>query len=71
MYQVPRKSYRDFHSDIFPDTNSYKSDLLAQDWMSGKNYSLPKMSLDPAKKANNNDSNDVNICKALSLIIFC
>ena len=49
MYQVPRKSYRDFHSDIFPDTNGFRSELKPQDWMSGKNYVLPKISLDPAK----------------------
>lgn len=28
MYQVPRKSFRDFHSDIFPDTDGYKSRKL-------------------------------------------
>lgn len=53
MYQVPRKSYRDFHSDIFPDTNDYsKSELTPHDWLKGKNYALPKVSLDPAKKGN-------------------
>lgn len=49
MYQVPRKSYRDFHSDIFPDTNAFKSDLKAEDWLNGKNHVLTKISLDPAK----------------------
>lgn len=52
MYQVPRKTYRDFHSDIFPDTNGYKSELMPQEWIDGKNYVLPKISLDPAKREN-------------------
>lgn len=50
MYQVPRKTYRDFHSDIFPDTNSYKSELLPKDWFAGKNLPLEKISLDPSKR---------------------
>jgi len=49
-YQVPRKTYRDFHSDIFPDTNGYRSDLTPEEWMSGKNTVLEKLSLDPAKR---------------------
>ena len=52
MYQVPRKTYRDFHSDIFPDTNGYKSELMPQEWMDGKNFVVPKISLDPAKREN-------------------
>lgn len=50
MYQVPRKTYRDFHSDIFPDTNGYKSDLSPKDWLTGKNLPVSKISLDPAKR---------------------
>ncbi|CRK99981.1 CLUMA_CG013274, isoform B [Clunio marinus] len=50
MYQVPRKTYRDFHSDIFPDTNGFKSELLPKDWFVGKNEALHKISLDPAKR---------------------
>lgn len=49
-YQVPRKTYRDFHSDIFPDTNGYKSDLSPKDWLAGKNLPVSKISLDPAKR---------------------
>lgn len=48
MYQVPRKTYRDFHSDIFPDTNGFKSELTPKEWYGGKNYPVPKISLDPA-----------------------
>ncbi|XP_035791900.1 coronin-7-like isoform X6 [Anopheles albimanus] len=50
MYQVPRKSYRDFHSDLFPDTNGYKSELSATQWINGFDASVPKISLDPAKR---------------------
>lgn len=50
MYQVPRKTYRDFHSDIFPETNGFRSELSPKDWLSGKNLPLEKISLDPAKR---------------------
>lgn len=50
MYQVPRKSYRDFHGDLYPETNGYKTDLTASEWVSGVNRQLSKMSLDPAKR---------------------
>ncbi|KAK6630379.1 hypothetical protein RUM44_005046 [Polyplax serrata] len=54
MYQVPRKTYRDFHADLYPDTAGCVSDLTPSDWMSGKNVVIPKISLDPAKKENEN-----------------
>ncbi|XP_075159287.1 coronin isoform X4 [Haematobia irritans] len=50
MYQVPRKTYRDFHSDLYPDTASCRTDLTAAEWMNGSNMPIPKMSLDPAKR---------------------
>ncbi|XP_030763580.1 coronin-7 isoform X2 [Sitophilus oryzae] len=49
-YQVPRKTYRDFHADIFPDTPGYKTDLTADQWIQGVNKAVPKFSLDPAKR---------------------
>ncbi|VEN51114.1 unnamed protein product [Callosobruchus maculatus] len=52
MYQVPRKTYRDFHADLYPDTPGYKTELTASLWMQGKNIPLPKISLDPAKREN-------------------
>ncbi|CAH2006359.1 unnamed protein product [Acanthoscelides obtectus] len=52
MYQVPRKTYRDFHSDLYPDTPGYKTELTASMWMQGKNIPLPKINLDPAKREN-------------------
>lgn len=50
MYQVPRKTYRDFHSDLYPETNGYKTDLTVTQWLKGVNTPVPKMSLDPAKR---------------------
>uniref|UniRef100_A0A1L8E5J6 Coronin n=1 Tax=Nyssomyia neivai TaxID=330878 RepID=A0A1L8E5J6_9DIPT len=50
MYQVPRKTYRDFHSDLYPDTCGYRTDLSAAQWLKGTNMAVPKMSLDPAKR---------------------
>ncbi|XP_061496483.1 coronin-7 isoform X1 [Anopheles gambiae] len=50
MYQVPRKTYRDFHNDLYPDTNGYKSEMTATQWLNGANTPVPKISLDPAKR---------------------
>ncbi|XP_035892917.1 coronin-7 isoform X1 [Anopheles stephensi] len=50
MYQVPRKTYRDFHTDLYPETNGYKSELTATQWLDGANTPVPKISLDPAKR---------------------
>uniref|UniRef100_A0A1A9W972 Coronin n=1 Tax=Glossina brevipalpis TaxID=37001 RepID=A0A1A9W972_9MUSC len=50
MYQVPRKTYRDFHSDLYPDTASCRTDLTAHEWMNGANMPVAKMSLDPTKR---------------------
>uniref|UniRef100_A0A1Y1M7H8 Coronin n=1 Tax=Photinus pyralis TaxID=7054 RepID=A0A1Y1M7H8_PHOPY len=51
-YQVPRKTYRDFHADLYPDTTGYVSDLTAAAWFQGKNIPVAKISLDPAKRPN-------------------
>ncbi|KAG4075646.1 hypothetical protein HA402_003471 [Bradysia odoriphaga] len=50
MYQVPRKTYRDFHADLYPDTNGFKTNLTCAQWLTGVNMPVPKMSLDPAKR---------------------
>lgn len=50
MYQVPRKSYRDFHGDLYPETSGYRSELTVTQWLKGANAPVPKMSLDPAKR---------------------
>lgn len=67
MYQVPRKTYRDFHSDIFPDTNGYKSDLSPKDWLTGKNLPVSKISLDPAKRQEGEKPIIVSFCSECPL----
>ncbi|CAG9762430.1 unnamed protein product [Ceutorhynchus assimilis] len=49
-YQVPRKTYRDFHADLFPDTPGCKTELSAEQWIEGIDISLGKISLDPSKR---------------------
>jgi hypothetical protein len=52
MYQVPRKTYRDFHADLYPDTPGFKTELIPEEWQKGKNFDVPKISLDPAQREN-------------------
>lgn len=71
-YQVPRKTYRDFHADLFPDTIGYKSELTPQEWFGGKNYAVPLISLDPTKKDLEKIQLVVSIfCYLLLKNIFC
>ncbi|KAF8934861.1 Coronin-7 [Haplosporangium bisporale] len=46
-FNVPRKSYLDFHADIFPDTKAPVAALEASEWLSGENREVPRVSLDP------------------------
>uniref|UniRef100_A0A158R423 Coronin-7 n=1 Tax=Syphacia muris TaxID=451379 RepID=A0A158R423_9BILA len=50
---VPRRSYRDFHYDLFPDTCGATAGNTSQEWLNGANEKVlvwPKrISLDPAK----------------------
>ncbi|XP_011862299.1 PREDICTED: coronin-7 isoform X3 [Vollenhovia emeryi] len=55
MYQVPRKTYRDFHADIYPDTTGPVAQNNATAWMKGHNAPVPKISLDPAKRNKDED----------------
>ncbi|CAH1390008.1 unnamed protein product [Nezara viridula] len=50
MYQVPRKSYRDFHSELFPSTAGSESKVNPTQWMQGSDLPVPKISLNPADK---------------------
>ncbi|XP_049958996.1 coronin-7 isoform X1 [Schistocerca serialis cubense] len=50
MYQVPRKSYRDFHGDLFPETAGNVAPISASQWSSGINAEVARVSLDPAKR---------------------
>lgn len=69
-YQVPRKTYRDFHADLYPDTAGCKTELTAQQWIQGKNTPIPKISLDPAKRENGDEPIVVSFESILSSIIF-
>ncbi|GJJ78988.1 coronin-7 [Entomortierella parvispora] len=44
---IPRKSYLDFHADIFPDTKSTTPGSTASEWLCGNNGVVPRVSLDP------------------------
>lgn len=46
-YIVPRKSYREFHADLFPDTCGPDPSIYASQWMTGSNDGPVKISLDP------------------------
>lgn len=47
-YIIPRKSYREFHADLFPDTvYSGQASMNSAAWFSGENKEVIKLSLDP------------------------
>ncbi|XP_035229398.1 coronin-7-like [Stegodyphus dumicola] len=48
-FQVPRKSYRDFHDDLFPDTFAAEPSLTAAQWQAGEKAKVLKVSLMPSK----------------------
>ncbi|KAJ2411584.1 hypothetical protein H4218_006302 [Coemansia sp. IMI 209128] len=57
---APRRSYLDFHADLFPDTRApLPAQTLAQ-WMANKDASVPRMSLDPARI----DESLASLCRA-------
>ncbi|CAD6187798.1 unnamed protein product [Caenorhabditis auriculariae] len=47
---VPRRSYRDFHADLFPETRGSHSGCTASEWLSGNNTKPAKLSLAPMGK---------------------
>ncbi|XP_013378981.1 coronin-7-like, partial [Lingula anatina] len=49
-YIVPRKSYTEFHADLFPDTNGGQAAMTAEEWCAGENKLVEKISLDPSKR---------------------
>ncbi|KAI7865295.1 hypothetical protein BDF14DRAFT_1827384 [Spinellus fusiger] len=48
-YQVPRKQYLDFHSDLFPETRGCVPALSGSEWLAGKNGLVATVTLDPSK----------------------
>ncbi|RVE46333.1 hypothetical protein evm_009052 [Chilo suppressalis] len=47
MYQVPRKSYREYHADLYPDTSGSVTYLSAPMWLENQDYPVPNISLHP------------------------
>ncbi|XP_064415249.1 coronin-7 [Latimeria chalumnae] len=48
-YTVPRKSYKEFHEDLFPDTSGNIPSMSAEEWWNGANKQVGKVSLNPTK----------------------
>ena len=49
------QSYREYHADIYPDTNGYLPGMGPDDWWKSKcNNLVPKISLDPKKRPKSN-----------------
>jgi coronin-7 len=54
-WQVPRKSYRDYHADIYPETNGLDASCGPSTWWQGHDdLPVSKMSLDPRKRSKEN-----------------
>ena len=53
-WQVPRKSYRDYHADIYPETNGLEPGMGPENWIQGENVNPPKINLDPKKRPKEN-----------------
>ncbi|XP_068623199.1 coronin-7 [Battus philenor] len=48
MYQVPRKSYREYHADLYPDTSGAVTYVNAGMWLDMQDHPVPTISLHPA-----------------------
>ncbi|KAJ2777434.1 hypothetical protein H4R18_005158 [Coemansia javaensis] len=48
---APRRTYLDFHSDLFPDTRAPLPAQSLEQWMAREPARIPRMSLDPANAA--------------------
>ena len=59
-YVVPRKSYKEFHEDLFPDTPCGEPALSSEDWFSGQNGQVQLTSLDPARRKVKQTGNKIN-----------
>ncbi|KAJ0172788.1 hypothetical protein K1T71_011927 [Dendrolimus kikuchii] len=47
MYQVPRKSYREYHADLYPETSGSVTYLSAPMWLENMDHPVPNISLHP------------------------
>ncbi|XP_050355413.1 coronin-7 isoform X1 [Nymphalis io] len=50
MYQVPRKSYREYHADLYPDTRGALTYLSAPMWLQHLDCAPPTVSLHPDQR---------------------
>lgn len=61
-FQVPKKTYIDFHEDIFPNTPGPEAALTSQQWLDGEVKQPILVSLNPeqhlSSDSGNNDNND-------------
>ncbi|CCO25661.1 Coronin-7 [Caenorhabditis elegans] len=48
---VPRRSYRDFHSDLFPETRGAEPGCTAGEWLNGTNAVPQKVSMAPSQSS--------------------
>jgi coronin-7 len=48
--QVPRKSYREYQADIYPDTAGPEAAMGPLDWIQGGQLAPPRISLNPAQR---------------------
>jgi coronin-7 len=48
-FTVPRKSYRDFHEDLFPDTCGGVPAMTSSEWLQGKTATVHRVSVNPAR----------------------
>ena len=48
------QSYRDYHADIYPETNGLESSMVPSDWFSGLDLAVKKIDLDPKKRPKDN-----------------
>ncbi|XP_069502950.1 coronin-7 [Ambystoma mexicanum] len=49
-YIVPRKSMKEFHEDLFPETSGSIAAIKALEWWAGSNEQVPKVNLNPSRR---------------------
>ncbi|KAJ2945124.1 hypothetical protein O0L34_g9184 [Tuta absoluta] len=49
MYQVPRKSYREYHADLYPPTAGCVTHVSAPMWLQKADHPVPTISLQPGQ----------------------
>lgn len=57
-FQVPRKTYLDFHEDLFPNTPGPEPALSTQEWLNGEVRQPILVSLNPELNSQNSDNTE-------------